>query len=890
MRPSFSGARGRVAATGDEPGHSTGLLAQLGALLLACVTLAAPAPAEENETTLVLEEDFGAACVGWSMRDWTNPFRPGVRPDESVVCLEEGLMKVYLGRGMLGINKSDLYHGKVVSRPLELYADFVVDFVMKWDRKTASTMMEVLVRLHSRSIGVALAGFGGRGAGASVLGNGLRGAGKVPLAGEAKVRFQRKNGEIRVFWNDKLLGGREALHPVTSVSFTVRTYHTRRVEGSYAALDLLRVRLPKPSVSLVPRGEAEGSPNLVVGGDFEQKAKGAPGAELDQVMLETEGLKGAGIGSLLGWETDVDGVQRIWESSESLSGTKSARPVIEEENPGPEKPAARNPLTGRCLKLEIKGRKGISFSSNLFPLEPGAEYEFSCHTRVETPGINTTALPVCTIQGFSKYASPVIALCRPAVDRGVNNWNWKETRARFVVKSPKVVSGEVTFAARRVGEEGAALFDNVVIRKLTKREQDKTRTASLRENLVSLQEDLTRTACKHETTLDVLGFDLDAIKGKPEHPALAAKIQEFAALKETIEGLSPSAKKLYWTSAETMQFFDRVTEEQITEVRSDVEAFQDKVEEFRNRLRGREIQLREELVALRPPRKRKAFKDNREWARNRFHLYWQNAMGLDPPGFEDAFRYMGEMGTTVLQTGLPRPGPYWKCGTREECTQHLLSLADQEGMKIFGCYRPRVSPHPSGREAIRNGIKAWFDALGDHPAVGGLEFDEICFGACPCEECRIEFRKYLKAKYSTKELVELGILAERTEHIVLDEIMEEDEGGDRLLGDAGEKPPAPVDVESTGPIYDVDKLFPPEPEDRAKKRVLWMEHREFIAHLFEEGCKDAFDYAHSLKSDAIMLPLLSLGPMSLRCSMLRTRLSMTFCFSISLYSSARQCY
>lgn len=68
------------------------------------------------------------------------------------------------------------------------------------------------------------------------------------------------------------------------------------------------------------------------------------------------------------------------------------------------------------------------------------------------------------------------------------------------------------------------------------------------------------------------------------------------------------------------------------------------------------------------------------------------------------------------------------------------------------------------------------------------------------------------------------------------------------------------DVKPEGQVYDVDKIFPPEPEERGKKKVLWTEHREFVAKMFEEACKDAFDYAHSLKNDAIMLPLFSLGP------------------------------
>lgn len=805
----------------------------MAGLLLACVGLAPSARAEDaRDMDVTLEEGFGPECVGWSMRDWTNPFRPGLRPDESVVRLEDGLMKVFLGRGMLGIDKSDLYHGKVVSRPLELYADFVVECSVKWDKKNAATMMEAYVGVHSGHIGVADAAFWG---GGKVLGYWLQGPGRAALTGEAKIRFERTNAAVEVFWNDELLGQREAPHPITSISLTVKTYHTRRVEGSYAALDHLKVSLPKPSVELMETEEAEPSPNVAVGGDFEKKAKGAPGEELDNVMVEAEGLKGAGVGSLLGWETDIDGVQTVWQGTDS-------------------------PL-GKCLRLELKEGKGVSFASDLIPVEAGAEYEFSCLARAESPGVKITALPQCTVRTFTELRSAIGVLCRPDVARGVNDWNWKETKARFAIRDEKAASVEVALGALPQGEEGAVLFDSIVIRKLTQREIEKAKTAELRESLIPVQDGLIRTGNKLETALDVLGFDLDSIRDREEHPALAAETQEFAGHKQGIDDLRGSAKELYWKSAEVMQFFDRVTEQEIARVKLEVQTFRDEVSRFQKELGAQEKRLREELAALRPLRKRRTYKDNFEWARSRFHLYWQNAMGLDPPGFEDAFRYMGEMGTTVLHLGLPHHGrPYGKWESRDAYLQELRSLAEQEDIRIFGCFRPRVSPHPSGREAIHHAMKEWFDAFGGNPMFAGLEFDEINFGGGWCEECRLEFRKYLKKKYSKKELIELGIIEEKTEHIALDEIMDEEDDGDGALDDVGTRPPAPVDVESTGPIYDVDRIFPPEPEDRGKKKVLWMEHREFVGHLFEEGCRDAFEYAHSLKKDAIMMPLLGLGP------------------------------
>ena len=53
----------------------------------------------DGNLDIVLDEEFGPECVGRSMKDWTNPFRSGLRSDESYVRLEDGMMKVFLGRG-----------------------------------------------------------------------------------------------------------------------------------------------------------------------------------------------------------------------------------------------------------------------------------------------------------------------------------------------------------------------------------------------------------------------------------------------------------------------------------------------------------------------------------------------------------------------------------------------------------------------------------------------------------------------------------------------------------------------------------------------------------------------------------------------------------------------
>lgn len=180
-----------------------------------------------------------------------------------------------------------------------------------------------------------------------------------------------------------------------------------------------------------------------------------------------------------------------------------------------------------------------------------------------------------------------------------------------------------------------------------------------------------------------MGFELDAIKHKPEHAQLRREVEKFSEERESVEALILSAKKLYLASAELLQFFDCVVEEKIENLMRRMQAFEKGVEEFKTELGAKEKALRERLASLRPLLKHRRYRDNFEWARNRFHLYWQNSMGLDPPGFEDAFRYMGEMGTTVLQVTLPSRGRYGKWNSREDYIQDLLRLAEREGIKIF---------------------------------------------------------------------------------------------------------------------------------------------------------------------------------------------------------------
>lgn len=90
----------------------------------------------------------------------------------------------------------------------------------------------------------------------------------------------------------------------------------------------------------------------------------------------------------------------------------------------------------------------------------------------------------------------------------------------------------------------------------------------------------------------------------------------------------------------------------------------------------------------------------------------------------------------------------------------------------------------------------------------GVNFDEIAFLGGYCDRCKTKFRGYLKSKYSKQELKALG-------------------------------------------IANPDAVLPPRPSERNKNRVLYMEHREFVAHSLERAVRGVFDYARSLDRNII---------------------------------------
>lgn len=333
--------------------------------------------------------------------------------------------------------------------------------------------------------------------------------------------------------------------------------------------------------------------------------------------------------------------------------------------------------------------------------------------------------------------------------------------------------------------------------------------------------DLSARAYKRETTLDVLGFDLAAIKDKPEHGGLAQRVRAFGEKALVVNRLREPAARLTQRSGDAAQFFERVPAETITKIETDAAALKEEIARTFAPIDAEEQLLRKELAALRPantaPRQ-----SNRDWARNRFHIYWFNHYGNVPPGYDDSVRYMGEMGATALQEwyyrGERRHGK-WEEYVAE--WQRKLGLLQRENMRMFiteGDAIP-LHPHPDNREKAQKGIEQYLKTFGDHPAFAGIEFDEVHYGYCWCRTCLPMFHEYVKKRFSATELKTLGLVKEKAD--------------------------------------EVDQIGIPTKDERQTNPVLYTLRMEWRAQVFEEITRAVYDRARELKPDAMMHMLLS---------------------------------
>jgi len=270
-----------------------------------------------------------------------------------------------------------------------------------------------------------------------------------------------------------------------------------------------------------------------------------------------------------------------------------------------------------------------------------------------------------------------------------------------------------------------------------------------------------------------------------------------------------------------LQFFDRAPTEEIDKVEADAAALEREAGETLKSIDAEEQRLRAALAALRPVQPVR-YASNHDWARNRFHIYWFNHYGNEPPGYDDSVRYMVEMGASALQEwayrGQRRHGK-WEDYVAE--WRRRLDLLQRGNMRMFLMSHEvfPVHPHPNYVAQARENIEKYLATFGDHPAFGGIEFDEIHFGNCWCRICRPMFHEYLKTRFSRDEMVEIGLVK--------------------------------------GKVEEVDQIAGPAQDERTANPGLHTVRMEWRAHVFEQAARSAFDRLRELRPDALAHVLLS---------------------------------
>jgi len=353
------------------------------------------------------------------------------------------------------------------------------------------------------------------------------------------------------------------------------------------------------------------------------------------------------------------------------------------------------------------------------------------------------------------------------------------------------------------------------------RPAERKKLAEGMKQLQAMLQALTEREYKRETTLEVMGFDLANVRDQAKRADLAQEARAFDSRSQKIRELRAPILKLAARAGGTLQFFDRVPAEDPKALEEEIAEVERRLAKTFAQLDAREAELRQKLAAFRP-KLQETWKDNRDWARNNFHIYWFNHYGNVPPGWKDSVRYMSEMGATGLQEwgyrGERRHGKW------EDYAAGMLAKLDAlkaEGMRAFlaGNRTFTIHPHPNYRALVRENLEKHFQAFGSHPAFGGVEFDEIHFGYCWCRICMPVFHEYLRNRFSREELIEMGLIQDK--------------------------------------MTEVDRIGRPGKNERTESPPLYTVRLEWRAHVFEDAVKAAFDRAHELRPDALMHTLLS---------------------------------
>jgi hypothetical protein len=217
------------------------------------------------------------------------------------------------------------------------------------------------------------------------------------------------------------------------------------------------------------------------------------------------------------------------------------------------------------------------------------------------------------------------------------------------------------------------------------------------------------------------------------------------------------------------------------------------------------------------------------WLKNNYTKEHINFHGMQNPGFHEAMGFLKKIHTDILLDNISfRQNSFdFKNGRLKEEFFKIHGFSSQE--EYFKTYyggaadnNLRIILALAFPELTNSGNRYGVDwgnaktikklkdkmtiinnSLEDYPAFIGFHFDEIMFTGGWSEICIEKFRTYLKDKYTDAERKKLN-------------------------------------------FPDLDKIYPPDEDSRYKDRVLWTEHREFVAETLFNAFQDITNHAHSL--------------------------------------------
>jgi len=313
-----------------------------------------------------------------------------------------------------------------------------------------------------------------------------------------------------------------------------------------------------------------------------------------------------------------------------------------------------------------------------------------------------------------------------------------------------------------------------------------------------------------EPPLECLSFDLKEYK--ENGITVDTLVNEVSKLQKKLNDLGTSIDT--WKKSENVEL--KKAKEYIAAI-----------DKLNNELKIKTEELNRKTALVKPVKTLAPLKDRNDWINNTFHMVQTDYQGTPDCGsIELQYRYFKRLHTTFAWNPT-LTGKYFQGHvpgmTQEEYAKKIQNAANANNTAIYFDITPYAKNNsdycndkkrgisrssccwnnPTLISSTKARIKKTIELNKDGRMHLGIGFDEIGFRGGYCDICKKKFREYLKNKYSRQELERLG-------------------------------------------ITDIEHVLPPLPSEKEEKKVLWMEHREFVAYSFENTVKDLLDYAYSL--------------------------------------------